>query len=96
MQSTTISFLKSTEELLTKAFPDGIEDELYLTVLTIIEPELSDRNLALVISNITEKKYPQVLNDIYKVKSQPIKDIILLNIVQSLLHNAGFQDWLNY
>lgn len=93
MQYTT-SFLQSTEELLTIAFPNGIKDDFYFPLLTILEPELSDRNLARVISNFTDREYLQVLNDIYKVKSQSFDNDFVLNTVRSLLDRAGFQHWL--
>ena len=93
---------QSTQEILAKAFPDGIGDDLYLPLLTILEPELSDRNLASVIATVTGKEYPQVLNDIYKVKSEPFKDDILLaqtrsrlaSAKASLLDACGYQQWL--
>ena len=94
MQSTTTSFLQTTEELLKKAFPNGMEDDLYFPLLNILEPELSDRNLATVISNFTGKEYHIVLNDIYKVKAQSFENDLVLDIVQSLLDVAGFQQWL--
>ncbi len=94
MQSTTIHELTSTIKLIQRAFPDGIQEKWYLPLLTILEPELSDRNLASVMANVTDKEYHIVLNDIYKVKSQPIKDITLLESTRSLLDNAGYQQWL--
>lgn len=94
MQSTTTSFLQSTEELLKKAFPNGIEDDIYFPLLEILEPELSDRNLAIVISNFTGKEYHIVLNDVYQVKSQSFENDLVLNKVQSVLDAAGFQQWL--
>ena len=94
MQSTTTSFLQTTEELLKKAFPNGMEDDLYFPLLNILEPELSDRNLATVISNFSGKEYHIVLNDIYKVKAQSFENDLVLDIVQSLLDVAGFQQWL--
>ncbi len=85
---------QSTEELITKAFPDGIEAKFYLPLLTILEPELSDRNLASVIATVTGKEYSQVLNDIYKVKSEPFEDDLLLTETKSLLDACGYQQWL--
>lgn len=88
--------LQSIQKLLTSAFPTGVSSNQYIPLLTILEPELSDRNLALVIANITNKDYSEVLNDIYKVKSHQIEkqDIKLIESVQSLLDTEGYQAWL--
>ncbi len=94
METTITPFLQSTKELIQRSFPHGIETELYFPLLTILEPELSDRNLASVISNLTGKDYSQVLNDIYQVKSQPFKNPDLLQFVQSQLNACGYQQWL--
>ncbi len=94
MQSTTTFFLQSTEQLLTKAFPGGILQDFYLPLLTILEPEFSNRNLASAISHVTGKEYSEILNDIYRVKFQPFEDEVILHQVRSLLDDAGFQDWL--
>ncbi len=92
--TTTTPYLKTTQRLIQCAFPHGIHPELYFPLLTILEPELSDRNLALVIANLTDKDYPQVLNDIYQVKSHPLNNPKLLQSVQSQLDACGYQDWL--
>ena len=81
-------------KLIQRAFPDGIKEKWYLPLLTILEPEFSDRNLASVIATVSGKEYPQVLNDIYKVKSEPFKDITLLDEMRSLLNDSGYQQWL--
>ena len=101
--TTTTPYLKTTPRLIQCAFPHGIHPELYFPLLTILEPELSglaergseaERNLALVIANLTDKDYPQVLNDIYQVKSHPLNNPELLQSVQSRLDACGYQDWL--
>ncbi len=51
-----------------RAFPHGIQSDVYFPLLTILEPELSDRHLASVIAALTDKEYSQVLNDIYHEK----------------------------
>lgn len=95
MQTTTITpYLQTTQELIQCAFPHGIHSDLYFPLLTILEPELSDRNLALVIANLTDKDYPQVLNDIYQVKSHPLINSELFQSVQTQLNASGYQDWL--
>ncbi|MGK7937030.1 MAG: DUF3349 domain-containing protein [Xenococcaceae cyanobacterium] len=96
MQITTITpYLKTTRELIQRAFPHGIQSDVYFPLLNILEPSLSDRNLALVIASLTDKEYSQVLNDIYQVKSHPHNNSELLQSVQSQLNASGYQDWLD-
>ena len=96
MPITTITpYLKTTQELIQRAFPHGIQSDVYFPLLTILEPELSDRHLALVIAGLTDKEYSQVLNDIYQVKSHPLNNAPLLQSVQAQLDACGYQDWLH-
>ena len=95
MPITTITpYLQTTQELIQRAFPHGIQSDVYFPLLTILEPELSDRNLASVIAALTDKEYSQVLNDIYQVKSHPQLNPQLLQSVQAQLDASGYQDWL--
>ena len=86
--------LQSLQKLLTSAFPTDVSSNQYIPLLTILEPELSDRNLALVIANLTNKDYSLVLNDIYKAKSGHCDDPELIHSVRSLLDAHGYQAWL--
>ena len=66
MPITTITpYLKTTQELIQRAFPHGIQSDVYFPLLTILEPELSARHLALVIAGLTDKEDSQVLMDGY-------------------------------
>ena len=95
MPTTITPYLKTTKELLRRAFPHGIQSDVYFPLLTILEPELSDRNLASVIAALTDQEYSQVLNDIYQVKSHPLNNPPLLQSVQAQLDACGYQDWLH-
>ncbi len=97
------TYLKTTQELILRAFPHGIQSDVYFPLLTILEPSLSglakrgseaDRNLALVIASLTDKEYSQVLNDIYQVKSHLRLNPQLLQSVQVQLDACGYQEWL--
>lgn len=94
MKTTITPYLQTTKELIQRAFPHGIQSDVYFPLLTILEPSLSDRHLASVISSLTNKDYSQVLNDIYQVKSHPHHNSKLLQSVQSQLNASGYQDWL--
>jgi hypothetical protein len=95
MSTITIpSHLEPTRELIQRAFPYGLERDAYLPLLTLLEPELSDRNLAIVIASLTSKEYSLVLNDIYHVKSHPSDNLEQIEAIRSLLNENGFQTWL--
>ena len=97
MHTTTIpSYLKTIQDLLQLAFPNGVRSSFYFPLLTILEPEISDRNLAQIIVNVTNKDYSLVLNDIYRVKSNPFDDPELIQSVRSLLDAHGYQTWLEH
>ncbi len=96
MSTITIpSHLEPILELIQRAFPYGIDPDAYLSLLTLLEPELSDRNLALVIASLTNKEYSLVLNDIYHVKSHPSNNLEQIEAIRSLLNDNGFQTWLD-
>jgi antitoxin component HigA of HigAB toxin-antitoxin module len=88
------SYLESTRDLIQRTFPYGIDNDAYLPLLTLLEPELSDRNLAIVIASLTNKEYSQVLNDIYHVKSHPLNNPEQIEVVRSLLDENGLTTWL--
>lgn len=94
MQITIPSYLKSTYELLKRAYPHGIDTESYLCLLSLLSKEMSDRNLAEVISYYTGKNYNLVLNDIYKVESFAVTYSQNLTKVKEHLLTVGYQDWL--
>ena len=89
-----LSHLRSTIDLIRKAFPDGISDEDYAFVLRLFYDHLSDRNLADVISLTTGREPATTLNDIYRSASIPESDRDLER-VRSVLYEHGFEAWLD-
>jgi hypothetical protein len=76
------------------AFPDGLEAWAYLaTILTLYE-YMSDRSLAVVVSEISEHSYEQVLNDVYKVGGDPTccRADDICRVVERL-QRCGFEKW---
>lgn len=94
MQSTIAPHLKTTYELLQRAFPKGIQSEWYYPLLAILTEEMSDRNLAEVIAYYTQTPYSQVLNDIYEVQSIHVPSQDEIRVVQNCLLKANYQQWL--
>jgi hypothetical protein len=88
--------LASTYKLLQTAFPDGVREQEYLPLLSVLYDEMADRSLAQVIADCLEREYHVVLNDIYQIGSEicpPINEDDR-NVVQQKLIAAGYQDWL--
>jgi hypothetical protein len=94
MQRTIPTHLASTYKLLQCTFPQGISDEFYLPLLSILYEEMSDRNLAEVISEFTRRDYHTVLNDVYRVAAIPISSPELVEFVRQKLTNCNYEKWL--
>ncbi|MCU0534364.1 MAG: DUF3349 domain-containing protein [Hydrococcus sp. Prado102] len=97
MQKTIPAHLVSTYQLLQCAFPQGIEEREYLPLLSILYKEMSDRCLAQVIAEFTEKEYPAVLNDVYRVGaaetfSSAVEEV--LDSVKQKLIRCDYDKWL--
>lgn len=97
MQKTIPAHLLSSYQLLQCTFPQGIEDQEYLPVLSILYEQMSDRCLAQVIAEFTGKEYPSVLNDVYRVGAaeafSSLKEEVLNSVKQKLIH-CDYEKWL--
>lgn len=85
--------LRSTYILVHSTFPSGIPKKFYMSLLKVLEEELSDRNLAQVMAYFMDRPYGAILNDIYKIPSMSF-DINKTNEVRMLLKPYGYDDWL--
>ncbi len=95
IKNTIALHLKSIYELINRAFPQGISIESYFPLLTLLEPQMSDRNLAETIAYYKKIDYSEVLNDIYAVKSTSIPSTEAINKVKTRLQACGCEEWLN-
>jgi hypothetical protein len=86
------SHLKSTYELINRAFPDGIDTESYFPLLALLESEMSDRNLAETIAYYTKRDYSEILNDIYAVKSTSIPSPLAIDKIKTRLLACGYEE----
>ncbi|MBV8887988.1 MAG: DUF3349 domain-containing protein [Chroococcidiopsidaceae cyanobacterium CP_BM_RX_35] len=97
MQKTVPAHLASTYQLLECAFPQGIEEQEYLPLLSILYAQMSDRSLAQVIAEFTGSEYHAVLNDVYRVGaaetfSSEVQEV--LNSVKQRLMPCDYEKWL--
>ncbi|NJM71412.1 MAG: DUF3349 domain-containing protein [Scytonema sp. RU_4_4] len=99
MQQTIPAHLVSTYHLLQCAFPQGIEEQEYIPLLSILYEQMSDRGLAQVIAEFTAREYHAVLNDVYRVGAAgnfPLPSELeeVLNSVKQKLIRCDYQKWL--
>ena len=87
------SHLESSLTLLQKAFPKGISEEEYFTLLDLLYEDFSDRNLAELISYFHKKEYSEVMNDIYSSQStkKPLKQSV--NTLKERMKPFGYDEW---
>lgn len=86
--------LLSTYNLLTRAFPNGINQSEYEALINLLYEHMSDRNLSDVLVFFTEKDKALISNDIPKYYTgQNNQDTI--KEVRRKLDENGFGDWVN-
>lgn len=87
--------LTSTQNLLLRAFPSGIPNVRYFSLLYILSAHMSERCLATVVSSVPPyPDYHAVWNDIGKANSthKPHNDEV--ELVVEILKSHGFEEWL--
>jgi hypothetical protein len=94
MQKTIALHLVSTYQLVQCAFPHGVDEQLYLPLLSILYEQMSDRNLAQVIAELTGRDYHVVLNDVYRVGAIATFSPELIDSVQQKLMGCNYERWL--
>ena len=87
-----LKHLLSTISLINRSFPDKIPDKSYLHILKAFYEHLSDRNLAIVIHEVTGHPIETIINDIYKSTSIPTANTDYQTTLTILVNN-GFLDW---
>ncbi|OUL33414.1 DUF3349 domain-containing protein [Nostoc sp. 106C] len=97
MQKTIPAHLVSTYHLLECAFPQGIAEQEYIPLLSILCENMSNRSLARVIAEFTGKEYYAVLNDVFRVGALNIfpseVEEVLNSVKQKLIH-CDYEKWL--
>lgn len=87
-------YLRSTYDLLTETFPDGIDGNLYVPLLAFFEERLSHRNLADVIALVTNGTPAGTYQDVRGAASAVIRDEDLAEVKRRLGdHQLG--QWLS-
>lgn len=84
--------LTSTLKMLLQTFPAGVSEEYYWILIYLLYDYLADENLALVMSNVTDRPVEIIANDIYKI-NQVTLDIKAIQEVEYMLNAHGFEEW---
>jgi len=89
--------LRSTGRLVSSAFPQGVPEEDYRPLLTLLGESLSYRGLAEVMAHCTGKDYALVYNDVLAVGSpfgagKP--ELAAIERVRKRLVPFGYDEWL--
>ncbi|MFD1261760.1 DUF3349 domain-containing protein [Entomomonas asaccharolytica] len=82
--------LQDAANMLNEAYPNGIQEKDYFVILALLYDYFSDRNLAELISYITNKDPDLVLNDIYASVSTKKPDFSSIRLMQDHLEQYGF------
>ncbi|MCA9640691.1 MAG: hypothetical protein H6718_26395 [Polyangiaceae bacterium] len=85
--------LKSTGELLTRAFPRGIDEGEYMYVLAILYPHMADGNLTWVATVLTGRDEGLVMNDVLKAYSFKGSQELMESTLAKL-KAAGLDEWI--
>ena len=93
MHPNTPISLRSTYHMLANTFSSGVPEEHYFILLKILYEELSARNLALVISEVTKKEYSEVINNIYRLPTIEYKENVRKQTLDRL-KIYGYDNWL--
>jgi hypothetical protein len=86
--------LRSTVDLLRRAFPAGWADEdEYAAVLELLYPHLSDRQLASAVVAFVGAPYEALLNDVYRAGAGGWASAAARATARQKLDGAGFEAW---
>lgn len=85
---------QSTLDLIRCAYPNGIPIAHYMTLLSILQKDMSIRVLAQIVAELTYGTYSIYMGDIMnaqRYKPEPH----LLKLVMDKLLKCGYEDWRN-
>ena len=82
--------LKSTVALVERAFPEGVQDQDYFPLLSILSEHLCEENLSVLASNWRQVE-GSLLNDVFIAKSSKFD----VETVYQKLDRAGLSKWLS-
>jgi|APSaa5957512622_1039677.scaffolds.fasta_scaffold237665_1 hypothetical protein len=82
-----------TVDLILCAYPEGIPNAHYLTLLSILAKDMSIRVLAAVIAHIRGGHYAVYMTDVVEAKRYTPAPGVAVTVKNKLLE-CGYEDWL--
>lgn len=82
-----------TVKLINCAYPHGIPEVHYMTLLSILAKDMSIRVLASVIAHLRGGHYSTYMSDVIAAISYTPDSQFLINIKEKLI-NCGYEEWL--
>lgn len=70
-------------ELLSRIYPDGIDDEDYPAIVAILQKDISEQNLSALLSYVTGKEVILVQKDISLYQEHAIPSNVLEKLTQA-------------
>lgn len=86
--------LRSTFDLLTRAFGPRIEEQDYFALLALLGEHMCEENIGITIGGRFERDPTEVMNDLAKVQSAEPPSEAAVKAVRSRLEAAGLAEWL--
>jgi hypothetical protein len=87
-------YLRDTYNLLICAFPEGLRDEEYWPLLSILHSTMSFRTIADVLSVIARKDWVEVYNDASGFGVDLALPLEKVDTVKRKLEGCGYEEWL--
>lgn len=87
------SYLQDIYEVLRCAFPEGVSDEEYWPVLSILHQVMSFWTIADVLSVLSNKDRSEVYNDASGFGLDPAPPTTEVEKVKHKLNTCGYEEW---
>lgn len=87
--------LKSTYEMLICAFPDKVNEEDYLPLITLLRlGGMSFRTVASVMTHMIDKDYVLIYNDVSGAEADNLAKIYDLSSIEEKLKPCAYDEWV--
>ena len=88
-------YLADTYEMLKCAFPEHVPPEEYFPLLAVLNEQMSFRNIATVMSFLTDYSYEKVYNDVLGIESTYLPAFEEKEQLKQKLIPCGYKIWVD-
>jgi len=86
--------VRTLDDVLQEAFPEGLSTEKYYVVLAVMHPLIDHTLLVDALAHFTGKPYCTVYDDLMQAKASFVPHPADADAVQERLIDAGWFDWI--